>query len=57
MAEGVLPDTYELAEPPGHQAKLISRVLLHSLGQGTSSGVKKFQKTFSKSPKSKLAEL
>ena len=53
MAEGVLPDTYQPAEPPAYQAKLIFRVLLHSLGQGTPSGVERFQKNFSKVTKIK----
>jgi len=56
MAEGVLPGTYELAEPPAHQAKLIFRVVLHSLGQGTSSGVENFQKNFSEVTKDKVGK-
>jgi len=56
MAEGVLPGTYELAEPPAHQAKPIFRVVLHSWGQATyvSSGVEKFQENFSKVTNNKV---
>ena len=54
MAEGVLPGTYELAESPAHRAKLVSRVVLHSLGQGTSSGLETFQRDFSKVTKFKI---
>jgi len=57
MAEGVLPDTIELAEPPAHQAKLVFRAVFHSLGQGTSSGVKKSQKNFSKVTKIKVGRI
>jgi len=39
-----LPDTYEPAEPLAHRAKLLLKVDLDSLGQGTSLDIKHFQK-------------
>jgi len=57
MTEWILPDTYELADCLADQAKLVFRVSLHSLGQGTSSGVEKSQKSFSKITKINLKTL
>ncbi len=44
MAERVLPDTKQLAEPPKHLAKFLLKVDLDSLGQGASPGLKKLSK-------------
>ena len=43
-AEGVLPDTYEPAEPLVHKAQLLLKVDLGSLGQGASTDIEKIEK-------------
>ena len=48
MAERVLPDTKQLAEPPKYLVKFLLKVDLDSLGQGASPSLKKLSKKVSK---------